>query len=355
MSFCELICSGIQGDTWFDQALRQAKKGLGFTHPNPPVGCVIVKNNQLIGAGYHAKAGESHAEPKALQIAGEAAQGATLYVTLEPCNHFGRTPPCTQAIIKAGIKRVVYGALDPNPKVSGHGNEVLRKAGIEVEKISHPYAQALIQPFTKLITQKKPYVLAKIAASLDGKIALRPGEQTKITGPKVGRLVHQMREACDAIVVGSETVLVDNPQLTARFEDRESARQPIRIILDSRLRTDPSYQAYAQDGVSSYVVHAPKASEEKIKAFEQAGVLCIEAEKSELLEKLAALGFTSIFLEGGGLVLSSFLKQGWIDELAWFTAPIILGNQGVPAISDLNHSIKLVGTDFLTLSSCQAA
>lgn len=335
MSFCELICFGIQGDAWFDQALREAQKGLGFTHPNPPVGCVIVKDNQLISTGYHPKAGELHAEARALLAAGEAARGSTLYVTLEPCNHFGRTPPCTQAIIKAGVKRVIYGVSDPNPHVAGQGSRVLREAGIEVEALKNPQAQALIQPFSKLVREKRPYVLAKIATSLDGKIAFKPGEQTQITGPEAGKLVHLMREACDAVLVGSETVLVDNPQLTARFKDRPAKRQPARIVLDSRLRTNPSHRVYAQDGVPSYRLSS--------------------------LAQLDELGFTSVLLEGGGVLLSSFLEQNRIDELAWFTAPVLIGNQGVAAISDLSKPFLLkeqllktaVGADFLTLSGCQ--
>lgn len=340
MSFCKLISFGVEGDSWFDQALREAQKGIGFTHPNPPVGCVIIKENELIATGYHMKAGELHAEAKALQNAGEAARGSTLYVTLEPCNHFGRTPPCTRAIIRAGVKRVIYGASDPNPDVTGHGAQALRDAGIEVEALSHPQAQALIQPFTKLVRQKQPYVLAKIATSLDGKIAFRPGEQTQITGPEVKQLVHQMREACDAILVGSETVLIDNPSLTARFEDRKALRQPIRIVLDSRLRTNPSRKVYAQDGVPSYVVHSPKAPKAQIDLFKQAGVGLIVAEKSDLLDKLGTLGLTSLFLEGGGQVLTYFLEQNWIDELAWFTGSVLLGNQGVSAISNLNQPIS---------------
>jgi diaminohydroxyphosphoribosylaminopyrimidine deaminase/5-amino-6-(5-phosphoribosylamino)uracil reductase len=338
MSFCKLISFGIQGDTWFDEALREAQKGIGFTHPNPPVGCVIIKDKRLIAKGFHAKAGELHAEAKALELAGEAAHGSTLYVTLEPCNHFGRTPPCTEAIIKAGVKKVIYGVSDPNPDVTGHGAQILRDAGIEVEKILHPQAEALIQPFAKFVQKKQPYVLAKIAVSLDGKIAFKSGEKTQITGPEVAKLVHQMREACDAIIVGSETVLVDNPSLTARFEDRKAVRHPIRIVLDSRLRTHPSHQVYARDG--SYVVHSPRASKAQIDMFKQAGVGCIAAEKSDLLDKLAALGMTSLFLEGGGQTLTYFLKHNWIDELAWFTGPILLGNQGVPAIDNLSQQIS---------------
>lgn len=337
MSFCELICFGTYGDSWFDQALLEAKKGLGCTHPNPPVGCVIVQDHKLIATGYHSKIGELHAEAKALQAAGESARGSTLYVTLEPCNHFGHTPPCTQAIIKAGVRRVIYGVSDPNPQVTGGGAKVLQEAGIEVEAFWHPQAQALIQPFRKLVLEKRPYILAKIATSLDGKIAFRPGEQTQITGLESQKLVHLMREACDAVLVGSETVLVDNPQLTARFKDRKAKRQPARIVLDARSRTNLSHKVYAQDGVPSYRLSS--------------------------LEELDALGFTSILLEGGGVLLTSFLEQNRIDELAWFTAPMLMGNQGVPAISNLTQPIILkrqllktaVGADCLTLSSCQEA
>ncbi|MEI6790855.1 MAG: bifunctional diaminohydroxyphosphoribosylaminopyrimidine deaminase/5-amino-6-(5-phosphoribosylamino)uracil reductase RibD, partial [Myxococcaceae bacterium] len=264
-----------------------------------------------------------HAEVKALEAAGLDAKGATLYVTLEPCNHFGRTPPCTQAIINAGIKKVIYGVPDPNPSVVGHGSRALREAGIEVEQVFDPVqialAQALILPFSKLVQKKRPYVLAKIACSLDGKIAFKSGVQTQITSLETKILVHKMREACDAIIVGSGTFLVDNPQLTARFEDRPARRQPIKIVLDRRLRTSPQDQ-----------IHRISRPGESLK---------------ETLEYLGSLGISSILVEGGGVLLTSFLEQNQIDELAWFTAPVILGNQGVPAISNLSKA--------LTISSCQ--
>lgn len=356
MNFAELIGLGIQGDSWFELALKQACLGLGNTHPNPSVGCVIVKDHQLIAEGYHAKAGELHAEAKALQVAGDQARGSTLYVTLEPCNHFGRTPPCSQAIIKAGVKKVIYGVSDLNPNVSGHGSEVLRQAGIEVELISSEQARALILPFTKLTTQKKPYVIAKIASSLDGKIAARPGEATALTGPESLKFSHQLREACDAIVVGSETILVDNPRLSVRIEGQNARRNPIRIVLDSRLRTTPEHRVYSQDGVLTYVVHGSKAPADKIQAFDRAGIQRLVCEKSELLSKLGDLGLTSLLLEGGSKVLTYFLERDWIDELAWFTAPMILGGQGVPAIGELEMPFKLkptwqsaLGVDSVTL------
>ena len=351
MNFLSLICFSKEPTDWFDQALSEAQKGLGLTHPNPAVGCVIVKDQKLIAAAHHVRAGEPHAEVNALYQAGPEARGATLYVTLEPCNHFGRTPPCTQAIIKAGIQKVIYGVSDPDPRVIGQGAQVLGQAGIQVALVNHPdqiaKAQALIRPFRKLAIQKQPYVLAKIACSLDGKIAFRPGQQTQITGPESRQLVHRMREACDAIVIGSETVLVDDPQLTARFKERKALRQPIRIVLDGRLRTHPKHKVYAADGVQSYVIYGSGVEKSRIKAFEKAGVIGVALEKSplKLLQYLGTLGLSCVLLEGGGQLLTSFLEQNLIDELAWFTAPVILGNQGVPAISNLSA--------MRYLSSCQ--
>jgi diaminohydroxyphosphoribosylaminopyrimidine deaminase/5-amino-6-(5-phosphoribosylamino)uracil reductase len=320
-SFCQLILDypHIEDKSFFRQALSEAQKGLGSTHPNPPVGAVIVKNGQVIATGYHAKAGELHAEANALKAAGEQAKGSTLYVTLEPCNHFGRTPPCAQAIIQAGVKKVIFGAQDPNPKVEGGGAQALRAAGVEVEQVSDPqellWAQSLIQPFATHATTGRPYVLAKIACSLDGKIAFQTGQTTQITGPETKRFVHELREAFDAVGVGARTDQIDHPQLTVRFEDRAARRQPERLVFDS---------------------------------------------KTPLLEQLDALGargITSVMIEGGGRLLTALLQENLVDEIAWLTAPKVIGSQGVPALGDMGNLMDYskrrfgaqLGVDFLNI------
>ncbi len=320
MSFCELIFDSVDASTDpFAVALELARKGLGFTRPNPPVGCVVTKNGQIIATGHHMKAGGLHAEAQALEAAGEHAQGATLYVTLEPCNHFGRTPPCTQKIIQSGIRKVIYGVIDPNPQVQGEGIKALKNAGIEVTQVADTIlrqrAEALILPFKTWIEKKRPYVIAKIATSLDGKIAFKTGEQTWITGTQTKALTHKLREVIDIIGVGSNTALVDKPALTARFNERAAHRQPDTITFRSK------------DGLT------------------------------DTLEDLGSKGYTSLLLEGGGIMLTAFLKAGLVDEIAWFTAPKILGNQGVPAIQELSalydyskeSFLRQVGVDFLTI------
>ncbi len=320
-SFCKLILDypRIEGGTFFEQALLEAQKGLGATHPNPPVGAVIVKDGQVIATGYHPKAGELHAEAKALKVAGEHAKGSTLYVTLEPCNHFGRTPPCAQAIIQAGVKKVIFGASDPNPKVEGGGAQALKAAGIEVEQVGDPqelaWAQSLIQPFATHAITGRPYVLVKIACSLDGKIAFQTGEATQITGPETKRFVHELRESFDAVGVGARTDQIDHPKLTARFENRPARRQPERLIFDSK---------------------TPLKNQ---------------------LELLGARGITSVMIEGGGRLMTALLQENLADEVAWLTAPKLIGGQGVTALGDLANLVDYskrtfgaqLGVDFLNI------
>ncbi|MBH1988660.1 MAG: bifunctional diaminohydroxyphosphoribosylaminopyrimidine deaminase/5-amino-6-(5-phosphoribosylamino)uracil reductase RibD [Myxococcaceae bacterium] len=320
-------------DSWMAQALEQAKLGLGCTYPNPPVGALIEKEGRIVAQSFHARAGDLHAEAKALLQAGEQALGSTLHVTLEPCNHFGRTPPCTEAIIRAGVKRVIYAENDPNPEVAGQGRLRLQEMGIQVEQASSPESRVILLPFSKRVTRGVPYVIAKMAASLDGRISQKPGVQTALTSPKANRFVHRLRERVDAVVVGSETVLIDNPRLTVRDTGSLIHHQPIRIVLDSRLRTSP--QAWVYQEKNAWVVHSIHASKKLCDAFDQAGIQRVVSEKADLLKTLGAFGLTSILVEGGAQVLTYFLHQGWVDELVWLTAPILLGSQGTASVGEL--------------------
>ena len=338
-----------EDDRWFALALHEARLGLGSTHPNPPVGCVIIKDGKLIAKAHHQKAGEGHAESKALELAGEQAKGATLYVTLEPCSHFGKTPPCADHIIRSGVTRVVYGVLDPNPLVHQNGTKRLLAAGVEVSEVKNPnlisQAHSLIAPFAKYIREKKPWVLAKVAASLDGKIALRPDEKTAITHNASQEVCHQLRLFCDAILVGSNTVLIDDPKLTVRLDNHANPSHPLRVVLDSHLRTHPSHQVYQKKLGRSVVIHTLKASPSQIQLFDQAGVTRIEVPESlghvdldAALCTLGTLGITSVIIEGGQKIMSSFLKNNLIDETWWFTSPIILGDQGVSSVDNFDST-----------------
>ncbi len=223
-----------EDERWMKRALRLAEKGRGRTSPNPMVGAVLVKNGKSVGEGYHVKAGTDHAEIIALKRAGEEARGAILYLNLEPCTHYGRTPPCAPAVIEAKVKRAVIGMEDPNPSVRGRGLESLKRAGLDVEVgILEKECRRLNEAFCKYITKKEPFVILKVAATLDGKIATREGDSKWISGETSRRFVHRMRDQVDGVVVGIGTVLKDDPQLTARIK---KGRDPYRVILDSQLR-----------------------------------------------------------------------------------------------------------------------
>jgi diaminohydroxyphosphoribosylaminopyrimidine deaminase/5-amino-6-(5-phosphoribosylamino)uracil reductase len=315
-------------------ALSLARKGLGRSSPNPAVGSVVVKRGRIVGRGFHAKQGEPHAEVNALLDAGEAAGDATIYVTLEPCHHQGRTPPCTRAIMEAGVKRVVYGASDPNPKVAGGGGGFLAtqglkvKAGVLREACEHEH-----RFFFKHITTGRPYVVLKTAATLDGKTAARSGDSRWVTGEKARRQVHRMRSWLDAICVGSGTALADNPSLTCRLR---GGRDPLRVVVDTKLKMPPT--AKVLDGSSSagcLVACGKGASAKRRTALEKAGAEVLEIPKglkggvdlTALMEELGKRGVISLLLEGGAGLAWGFLQQGLIDEVAYFYAPKLIGGQ----------------------------
>jgi len=324
---------------WMDRALELGRQGQ--PSPNPHVGAVIVKNGKVVGEGHHERAGGPHAEMVALEEAKGEARGGTLFVTLEPCNHFGRTPPCTKSIIEAGIARVVVGCGDPNPHVEGRGSEALTKAGIEVRTgVCEKEATALIAPWTKFVTQGLPYVSLKLALSLDGRIATRTGASKWVTGPDARARVHAIRAANDAVAVGIGTVLSDDPRLTVRAA---TGRSPARIVFDTKLRM-PVHARMVETAteVPTIVIcsiDAPAAAEEELvgKGVE---VLRTTTGAEGRVEVLAALhllaerGVVSLMVEGGAELAGSFLAARLADELHAFVAPLLLGPRGRPGAVD---------------------
>ena len=315
------------------RAMELAERGVGFTNPNPMVGAVIVKGGKVIGEGWHERYGEWHAERNAFKNCTVSAEGATMYVTLEPCCHYGKTPPCTEAIIEHGIARVVIGMEDPNPLVAGKGIALLREAGIEVVcGIEEEALREQNRVFLKYISTRLPWVALKAAMTLDGKIATRTGDSKWITGAESRAYVHELRHRFMAILVGIGTVVADDPLLNCRIEGR-GVRQPIRVVVDSNARLALESQLVQTAGVyRTIVAYTRFAPEERVKALREAGVemlLCGEKEGlvdvRNLLEQLGQFGIDSILLEGGGSLNYTFLTEGLVDELYAFTAPKIVG------------------------------
>ena len=315
------------------RAMELAERGVGFTNPNPMVGAVIVKGGKVIGEGWHERCGEWHAERNAFKNCTVPAEGATMYVTLEPCCHYGKTPPCTEAIIEHGIARVVVGMEDPNPLVAGKGIALLREAGIEVVcGVEEEALREQNRVFLKYISTKLPWVAMKTAMTLDGKIATRTGDSKWITGAEARAYVHELRHRFMAIVVGIGTAVADDPLLNCRIEGR-GVRQPIRVVVDSNARLSLDSQLVKTAGeYRTIVAHTRFAPEERVKALREAGVemsLCKEKEGlvdvRNLLELLGQSGIDSILLEGGGSLNYTFLAEGLADELYAFIAPKIVG------------------------------
>ena len=314
------------------RAMELAERGVGFTNPNPMVGAVIVKGGKVIGEGWHERCGEWHAERNAFKNCTVPAEGATMYVTLEPCCHYGKTPPCTEAIIEHGIARVVVGMEDPNPLVAGKGIALLREAGIEVVcGVEEEALREQNRVFLKYISTKLPWVAMKTAMTLDGKIATRTGDSKWITGAEARAYVHELRHRFMAIVVGIGTAVADDPLLNCRIEGR-GVRQPIRVVVDSNARLSLDSQLVKTAGeYRTIVAHTRFAPEESVKALREAGVemlLCKEKEGlvdvRNLLELLGQSGIDSILLEGGGSLNYTFLAEGLADELYAFIAPKIV-------------------------------
>ena len=327
---------------YMELALELAEKAKGRTSPNPMVGAVIVKAGEIIAKGYHHYAGGKHAEKNALVKAGDKASGATMYVTLEPCSHYGKQPPCVEAIIEAGIKKVIVAMKDPNPLVAGKGIEILVEAGIEVETgLLEEQAKKLNEIFIKYITTEKPFVISKSAITLDGKIATKTGDSKWITDSKSREIVHQLRDRVDAILVGIGTVLADNPRLTTRLV--EDGQDPIRVILDSKLRISNSAKVINQSSSAKTIIICTElAAEEKITELETKDNLEIvklakkEISPQKALEELGKREITSLLIEGGSRVNASFLNDNAVDKLYYFIAPKIIGGaESIPVVAGM--------------------
>ncbi|MGO0121755.1 bifunctional diaminohydroxyphosphoribosylaminopyrimidine deaminase/5-amino-6-(5-phosphoribosylamino)uracil reductase RibD [Desulfothermobacter acidiphilus] len=323
-------------EIYMRQALELALRARGRTRPNPMVGAVLVKEGRVIAEGYHRQAGMPHAEIEALRAAGERARGATLYVNLEPCCHVGRTGPCTEAIIAAGVKRVVVAMEDPNPLVAGKGVKTLREAGIEVQVgVLEPEARRLNEAFIKYITTRTPFVVLKVAMTLDGKIATRSGASRWITGAEARAYVHQLRATYDAILVGKGTVLQDDPSLTARLP---GGRDPVRIALDSRAELSLTHRLFRLDSPApTWVAVTERASSERLKMLRDQGVevlVCGPGPRVDLrllLQELGKREITSLLVEGGATVNASFLDGRLVDKVVWLVAPKIFGGLSAPS------------------------
>ncbi len=319
-------------------ALDEARRALGWTSPNPAVGCVITRNGRVVATGYHGRAGLPHAEIVALRRAGSRVRGSTIYVTLEPCCHHGRTPPCTEALIAARPKRVVIGCRDPNPRVSGRSIRALRAAGIRVEtRVLESDCRDVVRGFAEWIRHGRPWVHLKLAATLDGRIAARTGASKWISSTASRQLVQAMRARADAVLVGVETVLADDPRLTCRLKD---ARQPLKIVLDRSLRT-PLSARVLKGRLPTLIVCAPAASRERKRRLTSAGAVVLEVPGSatemwrRLLPELGRRDVLEVMVEGGARVASSALQARVVNGLTFFYNPRILGGDAVPMIGPL--------------------
>lgn len=329
-------------ETHMDHALRLAARGLGNTWPNPAVGCVIVAGGRVVGRGWTQPGGRPHAETQALDMAGAAARGATAFVTLEPCAHHGRTPPCAEALVAAGVARVVSALTDPDPRVAGRGHAILRSAGIAVtEGVLSEAAARLNAGFLKRVTRGLPFVTLKLAATLDGRIATAGGESRWITGPQARRSVHALRMQHDAVMVGSATARADDPDLTVR--DMGATRQPVRVVLDRRLSHDPSSRLGRTAGrVPVWMVHGATAPAAARAAWAATGAELIEVAEgpggldlAAALSALAARGLTRVLSEGGGTVAAALIRAGLADELALYSGAVLIGAEGQPVLAGL--------------------
>lgn len=357
-------------EDYMREALRLARNALGRTSPNPLVGAVVVREGRIVGAGWHRKAGTPHAEVHALAMAGSLAQGATVYVTLEPCSHHGRTGPCAEALVQAGVSRVVIGMQDPNPLVAGRGIAILEKAGIDVTcGILEEEAKALNEVFLKWILQREPFVVLKTAMTLDGKITTSTGESRWITNEASRQRSHELRDIYDAILVGIGTVLADDPSLTTRLPGG-LGKNPLRVILDSQART-PLRAKVVTDGQAPTIIAVTAAAPaDRVRALEAAGaeVLQVNAgprvDVKKLLQLLGEREISSVFVEGGAGVNASFLEASLVDRVYAFIAPKLVGGEkartpiggaGIPALADAvvleNTAVELLAGDILVTGS----
>lgn len=333
-------------ESYIQLTLELAKRGIGKVSPNPLVGCVITRNDKIIGAGFHAKYGEEHAEINAINSSQESLEGATLYVNLEPCSHYGNTPPCVDRIINEKIKRVVIGTLDINPVVNGKGIKKLKSAGIEVKAgVLEKECEELNKFFFKYIAKKLPYITLKAATTLDGKIADVNAKSEWISSEESRKYVHSLRNKYDAVLIGANTALIDNPLLTVRHIE---GRNPWRVVLDPELKLPIDLSLFRKNfDQRTIIVLCEKGLKKKRKLaqLENSGVKIIEAKKTDenfinlkyLLKELAKISITSILVEGGSKILTSFIKEKLFDDLILFISPKMLGD-GVSVVQNLGIS-----------------
>lgn len=350
--------------TYMRRALTLARRAEGLTSPNPMVGAVIVKDGRVIGEGYHHRAGQPHAEIEALRTAGDSARGATMYVTLEPCAHYGRTPPCTDAIIAAGLAEVYYAIGDPNPSVNGKGHAQIEAAGIKVHRgLCEEEARELNRPFFKHVTTGRPFVTAKFAMSLDGKIATRTGDSRWITNSASRQRGHQLRNVTDAILVGTGTVLADDPQLTTRLNS-DDIRHPLRIIADSRGRVPLSAQLFDPALPGQTVVattdttspaHCAELSARGVEVWRLPSDAQGRVSLTALLDEIGRRGMLTLLVEGGSELLGAFFCERLVDRVWAFVAPLIIGGRDAPGpvggtgIEQLSQAIRLCCLETETL------
>lgn len=323
------------------QALRLAERGRGRTSPNPPVGAVVVRDGRVVGQGWHKGAGLPHAEVEALAEAAEAARGATLYLTVEPCTHTGRTPPCAPAVIAAGITRAVIATTDPNPVVDGAGVRALEAAGVQtVVGVLEGEAKRLIQAFAKHVRTGRPFVTAKAAISLDGRVAAADGSSRWITGPTARRDAHRLRASVDAVLVGVGTVVADDPQLTVRLRGY-SGRQPLRVVLDPAGRMPVDARVLSADAPTLVAV-TDKAPDDAVAALRAKGAEVAElpscdgrVELSAVIDELGRRGFLEVLIEGGPTVLGDAVENGLVDRYVIYVAPKMLGEAGLGMLAGI--------------------
>lgn len=334
------------------RALQLAERGLYSTDPNPRVGCVIVKEGQIVGEGWHRLAGGPHAEIEALKAAGDHARGSTAYISLEPCCHHGRTPPCTSALIEAGIARVVAAMEDPNPRVAGAGLRQLQEAGIMAEcGLLEGAAMALNPGFCHRMHSGRPLVRSKLAMSLDGRTAMASGESQWITGPDARRDVHRLRARSSAIVTGVDTILSDDPALTARISDsRHDLVQPVRIVLDSRLRTPATARIFDGEAPSVLLTTAPDQPPAAVHVERLPATREGRLQLPKVIDWLGTQGFNEVLIEAGPTLNGALLKAGLVDEWIIYMAPVILGDGGrglfhLPELSTMAERFELKLTD----------
>lgn len=330
-------------ERYMNLALALARRGLGITAPNPTVGCVIVQDGVIVGRGSTAKGGRPHAETIALKQAGKLARGATVYVTLEPCCHHGKTPPCTDALIEAGISRIVVATKDTNPVVAGKGIKQLEAAGISVAvDLGEKKAQEINAGFFNVHEQGRPLVTLKLATTLDGKIAMESGESKWITGESSRNYAHLLRAQHDAIMVGSNTVKADNPELNCRLPGFEG-HSPVRVVVDSKLDIRPDAKLITHaDSIPTWVItsreHIKGAFPESVK-LHQVPSTNGQVDIKAALALLAKEGITRVLVEGGAKLAASLLKAGVVDRLVWFHAPCVIGKKGLSAVGDLEKNL----------------